>query len=140
MKPIQLQNNQLRQGDVLLRGVPALPAGCTKIEPENGTRFVLAHGEVTGHAHAIYEFTAEDKADQDASRAAEIGSAAVARISAMRIAQMWTCPQGECYLEVTRPTQMRHEEHSAPTIPVGVYHCPIQVQDTVGSGLRRVAD
>jgi hypothetical protein len=44
---------QYRQGDVLIERVPAKPQICRrKIARENG-RVVLAHGEVTGHAHAI---------------------------------------------------------------------------------------
>ena len=46
--------NQIRQGDVLITAIKAIPAGCKKISPVDG-RIVLAHGEVTGHAHAIYE-------------------------------------------------------------------------------------
>ena len=41
-----------RQGDVLVVSVESIPAGVEKIEREGG-RVVLAHGEVTGHAHAI---------------------------------------------------------------------------------------
>lgn len=65
MKTAQIQ---IRQGDVLLRPVKALPAGCTPIEPEGGRRFVLAHGEVTGHAHAIYEFTPDEQAEQELAK------------------------------------------------------------------------
>lgn len=135
MKP-----HQIRQGDVYLIPAKKLPTGCKPIEPEKGTRFVLAHGEVTGHAHAIYEFTEDQKAEQELARAAEIGTAAVERIRNLRTVQMWAAPDGEWYLEVKRPSQMRHEEHSAPTIPVGVYHCPIQVEAGPANMLRRVAD
>lgn len=134
MKP-----HQIRQGDVLLVPVKALPAGCKAMQPENGRRFVLAHGEVTGHAHAIYEFTADDRAEKELARAIEIGESAVARIMALRTVQMWECPQGEWYIEVRTPSTMRHEEHTAPKIPVGIYHCPIQVQET-SAMIQRVAD
>jgi hypothetical protein len=57
-----------RQGDVALVRVEALPTGAKEVEPEEEGRIVLAHGEVTGHAHAVAvaerpdvkEFTAED--------------------------------------------------------------------------------
>ena len=42
---------QLRQGDVLLVQVDAIPATARR-EPRRG-RIVLAEGEATGHAHAI---------------------------------------------------------------------------------------
>lgn len=42
---------QFRQGDVLIERIENLIPG-KPIEPENG-RVILAHGEVTGHAHEI---------------------------------------------------------------------------------------
>lgn len=131
---------QIRQGDVYLRPVSNLPKGCKPIDPENGTRFVLAHGEATGHAHAIYEFTSDTQAERQAARAGEMAEAALARIQALRTAQMWAALDGEWYLEIRLPSQMKHEEHDPPTIPVGVYHCPIQVEKGPDNVLRRVAD
>jgi hypothetical protein len=130
----------IRQGDVLLIPVKALPKGCTHIEPEGGRRFVLAHGEVTGHAHAIYEFTPDEQAEQELARAAEIGSAALERARSRRTAQMWASPDGEWYLEVRETSTMRHEEHSAPQIPPGIYHCPVQVEAGPDNMNRLVAD
>lgn len=135
----------IRQGDVLLVPVKALPKNCKAMQPENGRRFVLAHGEVTGHAHAIYEFTNDMAAEQAA--AAIQGAAASAeaqqsidRAMSRRTAQMWICPRGEWYLEVRKPSTMKHEEHTAPRIPAGFYHAPIQVQETIANMPRRVAD
>jgi hypothetical protein len=140
-KPIQI-----RQGDVYLIPVKALPAGCTPIQPEGGRRFVLAHGEVTGHAHAIYEFTSDVSAEAAAIDAIAAASASAAadlalkRAMALRTAQMWKSPDGEWYLEVRQKSTMRHEEHSAPTIPPGIYHAPIQVEANSDNMIRRVAD
>jgi hypothetical protein len=41
-----------RQGDVLIRRIPALPSGLTEVPLDEG-RVILAYGEVTGHAHAV---------------------------------------------------------------------------------------
>lgn len=41
-----------RQGDVLIRGIDKIPTNLTAVPRENG-RVILAHGEVTGHAHAV---------------------------------------------------------------------------------------
>lgn len=137
---------QIRQGDVYLIPVKSLPAGSTPIPPEGGRRFVLAHGEVTGHAHAIYEFTADADAEKLAAEAVAGASAsaaaeqAVRRAMELRTAQMWASSDGEWYLEIRRPSMMRHEEHSAPTIPPGIYHAPIQVEAGADNMLRRVAD
>lgn len=49
MKHKQLPN---RQGDILLIPIESVPEGATPVALENG-RYVLAHGEVTGHAHVI---------------------------------------------------------------------------------------
>ena len=131
---------QIRQGDVMLIPVAALPAGCKHIEPEGGRRFVLAHGEVTGHAHAIYEFTPDEQAEQQLAKAAEIAGAALERARTRRTAQMWASPDGEWYLEIRQPSTMRHEEHSAPAIPPGIYHAPVQVEAGPDNMARIVAD
>jgi hypothetical protein len=131
---------QIRQGDVYLYPVSELPSGCKPVAPEGGKRFVLAHGEVTGHAHAIYEFSDEMENEVALANAGEIADAVIARAMAKRNAQMWECPQGEWYLEIRKPSKMKHEEHTAPVVPIGIYHCPIQVESTASNMLRQVAD
>jgi hypothetical protein len=46
-------NNLIRQGDVFLSPVVAIPKSAKKTKRDDG-RVVLAYGEVTGHAHAIH--------------------------------------------------------------------------------------
>jgi hypothetical protein len=41
-----------RQGDLLTVAVRQLPKGCVAVPREHG-KIMLAHGEATGHAHAI---------------------------------------------------------------------------------------
>lgn len=120
----------LRQGDVLLKPASALPAGCVEVPLERG-RIVLAYGEVTGHAHAIADHRPAVRVDADA--AAEIAEAAIAR------ARLWRSPAGERFLEVVAPVSLGHEEHTAHTIPSGLYQLPSQVEYTPAE-LRRVAD
>ncbi|HZP23316.1 MAG TPA: hypothetical protein VFB04_07715 [Terriglobales bacterium] len=53
-----------RQGDVAIQRIGSFPEGIKKAGHENG-RVILAHGEVTGHAHSFsikeaQKFTAED--------------------------------------------------------------------------------
>lgn len=48
----QKKTTQFRQGDVLIERVTELPNNLAAREKENG-RVILAHGEVTGHAHEI---------------------------------------------------------------------------------------
>jgi hypothetical protein len=126
---LEIEMNLIRQGDVLLKPVKSLPKGCEPIAPE-GNRIVLAHGEVTGHAHAIY-----DHITINPGAAAEIVDAAIARANA----KLWRAPDGSRYLEVTEPVSLLHEEHTAHTLSAGIYHLPTQVEYTPAE-LRRVAD
>lgn len=120
----------IRQGDVALFPVSQLPAGCTEIPNDNG-RIVLAHGEVTGHAHAI-----ADHVTMDPAAAGEIMQAAIARAKA----RLWQSPSGDRYLEVREPVSLSHEEHSTHVIPPGIYEVPVQVEQSVANAPRRVAD
>lgn len=126
---------QLRQGDVQIQQVSKLPEGCTEIAPE-GKRIVLAHGEVTGHAHAIYDHVKPARREQPAA-ADEITQAAIAR--AQSKAKLWRAPSGDRFLEVTETVTLKHEEHTQHTIPPGIYKLPTQVEYTP-SELQRVAD
>lgn len=87
--------NLIRQGDVLVVPVSAVPANTEKVERENG-RLILAHGEATGHAHAIVE------------QSAELVTAAQAN---------------ELYLLVhgLTPVALVHDEHDTLTIAPGAY-------------------
>jgi hypothetical protein len=125
---------QLRQGDVLLQQVAALPANCTEIAAD-GDRIVLAYGEVTGHAHAIYDHVKQ--APIGSGAADEIAEAAIARAKSK--ARLFKTADGARYLQVTETVTLRHEEHTAHTLPPGIYQLPTQVEYTPAE-LRRVAD
>ena len=94
----------IRQGDVLLTLVDALPAGAVDATPPDG-RVVLAHGEVTGHAHAIYERGTQ------AAPTVRLWSAGVER-----------------FLQVLAPVALKHEEHTHALLPPGIYQLPAQVE------------
>jgi len=86
---------QYRQGDVLLVKVDSLPVKKNKIEREGG-RIILAHGEVTGHAHAISHSGA----------------------------QFWLSQvpgDRSSYLELSESTELQHEEHACITLEPGFY-------------------
>ncbi|MBK8772236.1 MAG: hypothetical protein IPM06_17685 [Rhizobiales bacterium] len=100
----------IRQGDVLLVKVAAMPADVTAISQDKG-RVILAHGEVTGHAHQIAEPTK---------------------------AKLWSAG-AERFLQVMEKTSLKHEEHSAAQLDVGIYHVAIQTQFTPQE-LRSVVD
>lgn len=124
---------QLRQGDVQIQQVAKLPEGCTEV-PSEGNRIVLAHGEVTGHAHAIYDHIVKPA---QPGAADEIAEAAIAR--AQTKARLLVAPNGERFLEVRETVTLRHEEHTQHTIPPGIYQLPQQMEYTPAE-LQRVAD
>lgn len=86
----------LRQGDVLLVAVPAIPQAARPV-PRVGGRIVLAYGEATGHAHTI--------------RAREATLLAVG---------------DERFLRVAAPVELGHEEHASIAVPPGTYRVVIQ--------------
>src|SRR4051812_31136873 len=111
---------QIRQGDVLLQPVSFLPEGCKEIAPAGGG-IVLAYGETTGHAHAIYDYID----DATLGAANKIASAAIFRAKSK--ARLLVAPNGEQYLEVIRTVTLKHEEHTRHMLPPGINHLPVQM-------------
>ncbi len=83
-----------RQGDVLIQKISELPEGLVPIEPE-ARGYILAHGEVTGHTHAV--------ADTSAARL------------------FWDAALTRMFLVVEQPTTVTHDEHSAIHLDPGYY-------------------
>lgn len=102
-----------RQGDVLIERIAALPAKLTAIPREKG-RVVLAHGEATGHAHAI--------ADKHCSLFASKAEAGVA------------------FLEVRKAVAaLAHDEHSTIELPPGNYRV-LRQREYSPQAIRTVQD
>lgn len=98
-----------RQGDVLLVPAKAIPAAA-KPQPH----LTLAYGEVTGHHH---RFAPSSNVTFFRPDDAGIGG----------------------WLEVREASQLVHEEHTALSIPPGLYRVAIQVEETPAA-TRVVAD
>jgi hypothetical protein len=92
--------NQGRQGDVLLTRVEALPGICAELPPQDD-RVVIAHGESTGHSHAM-------------------------PAAAVRLLDHY----GQIFIEVTgtEPQPLFHEEHETLLLEPGLYAIRIQRQ------------
>lgn len=104
-----MKRAQYRQGDVLLIPVESVPQDAIQESPD-GSRVVLAYGELTGHAHAMNPQVAV------------------------------TFQRGqERYLDVKDGAVLRHEEHSPLTLDQGVYRVVIQ-REYEPAGFRPVAD
>ena len=107
-----MKNKQYRQGDVLIERISMLPSSLTKIARENG-RVILAHGEVTGHAHAI----AEEQCDLFQSD--EPGVTFLAVRAAM--------------------AALQHDEHGTIALPAGQYRVTRQ-REYSPTAIRNVQD
>jgi hypothetical protein len=99
-----------RQGDVLVVPVKGIPARAKPVGRDRG-RIILAHGEATGHAHAIV------------SDEAELLAAGEGRYLRVRGAG----------------ATLSHEEHRAIPLPPGEYRVVIQ-REYRPEGERRVLD
>jgi hypothetical protein len=101
-----------RQGDVLVIEIDAIPSNATPVEREGG-RVILAHGELTGHAHAF---------------------------AAPNVKQLKT-PEGRFYFQIDggAPTPLQHEEHTAIPFAPRKYRNARQVE-YAPEALRNVAD
>lgn len=100
----------LRQGDVLLVLVASVPKSAKRQKTQG--QIILAHGEVTGHAHTV-----------DAGRATLSVDA----------------EGGVTYLTVTELTEVMHQEHAAIALPPGTYKV-VRQREYTPEAIRNVAD
>ena len=115
---------QVRQGDVLIERIDKLPE---KITPKNEEgRVILAHGEVTGHAHEI-ESPQLATHYEVAEAMHELGDLDDAG------------PMSRTALEVDADTNLIHQEHAMIPIQRGTYRVTRQREYTP-SEIRNVAD
>lgn len=102
-----------RQGDVLVVPVESIPKKLERIDREGG-RVVLAHGEVTGHAHAIRD-----------SRAALFRDP--------KLAAIFLTVGGGASVD------LEHDEHSTVALRPGNYRV-IRQREYSPEAIRNVAD
>lgn len=99
-----------RHGDVALTRINKVPKGAKQIH--SGDKYVVAEGEVTGHAH---------------------------RVAAPSIT-VWEFG-GERFMVVGDNAEITHEEHGRQTIAPGTYKIGIQREfDPFSDRIREVAD
>jgi hypothetical protein len=84
---------QYRQGDVLLLKLNVIPSDLGDPSRRENDRVILAHGEATGHAHAI----------------------------ASPFATLFETREGDRHLRVDAPCDLIHEEHAPVPIAPGTY-------------------
>lgn len=104
-----LELTMYRQGDVLIISTATPNDQGTKISRENG-KIVLAHGEVTGHSHAIAEPEA-----------------------------LFALFGNDRILISPVPVVIEHEEHAPISLPAGAFKIIIQ-REYAPDRIRSVAD
>ena len=102
-----------RQGDVLIVPVAQMPAE-VELLPGDGDRIVLAHGEVTGHAHAIRGECAALFRDP-------------------KLAAIFMLVPGD------KSVMLEHEEHAPIAVPPGAYRI-VRQREYSRDATRYVAD
>lgn len=98
MKNEEKKPLMLRQGDVLICAVDAIPTTATPVE-RTKRGVILAEGEVTGHAHRIPSRHANLYRTENDARYMRVGG--------------------------TAPVALNHEEHTTVNIPPGNYRVSI---------------
>jgi hypothetical protein len=102
----------IRHGDVLLVPRSSLPETAVLQGKANDGRTVLAEGEVTGHFHAFDKGMPVDLLIDGATK----------------------------WVRVTEPSALKHDEHKALQIPVGIYEIVTPVEYVPKELPRNVAD
>lgn len=97
-----------RQGDVLIREVESIPAGEVKARKDG----ILAHGEVTGHCHAIE--------DHQAAQLFDVGEGMFMQVSESGVSIV-------------------HQEHGPIVLPPGNYEV-VRQREYSPEEIRNVAD
>ncbi|OHD24148.1 MAG: hypothetical protein A2Y38_24060 [Spirochaetes bacterium GWB1_59_5] len=99
----------IRQGDVML--VPVERGGVKAKDAREAGRIVLAHGEVSGHAHVVESIDAD----------------------------FYETVEGERFLSAPQGGTLVHDEHATLTIPAGTYRV-VRQREYSPLEIRNVAD
>ena len=102
----------LQQGDVLINKISKVPKEAKRKEPrERDKAYILAEGEVTGHAHKIN-----------------------AAIDFLELAD-------RLFFKNDAPVIVEHEEHNAITVPAGIWEVTkVREYDHFKEEIREVRD
>lgn len=123
-----------RQGDVAILRVNALPGGKLTARSREQGRVVLAHGEVTGHAHAIAD---KMVIQYEATNPTEAANKLLADVGLTVELSEHNAPT---FLAVEEPATVEHEEHSPIALEPGSYVVLRQREWSDADEPRQVAD
>lgn len=112
-KNARVNPNQLQQGDVLILKVDDMPKGLKPVQA-SARGFVIAEGEVTGHAHTL---------------------------AADAVEAMFVDDAGVIYAQLKKQVDLVHEEHGPVTLDPGIYRFGgVQEFDHFKEEARQVVD
>mgnify|MGYP003149424723 CR=1 FL=1 len=115
-----------QQGDVILRKISKEAFELNKLNhrvTKHDDRALLAEGEATGHAHAVYMDDLLEGAEVTLCKQYESGR------------------QNEGIIVTGNPVEIRHEEHNTITLEPGYYlQRIVKEYDHISGITRRVAD
>lgn len=114
-----MQQQIVRQGDVLVKRTRKVPSTAAKAVMDNG-RTILAYGEVTGHCH-------------------EIVTPAMPGIDNVPGQQLFEEPDGTRLLVLKREGELRHDEHGTIALDKGTYEI-VRQREYSPEAIRNVAD
>ena len=120
MKPIHC--NHYRQGDLFIERIAGIPSTAQK--QRKSKHIILAHGEVTGHHHALETTEPAEWWDER-----EISTAN----------ERPTKLTGELFVSLPAGGVVTHPEHSAVKLPPGNYRI-IRQREYTPEAVRNVAD
>lgn len=121
-----------RQGDVYIKRINKLPKNLAEVPREHG-KVVLAHGEVTGHMHAIADKHVAHFRDEGLLKTFKNEDGTAPRLRAGGTEPF-------TYLVVKdAPAALKHDEHDTIMIPPGTYEIRRQREYTPAE-IRNVAD
>lgn len=152
-----------RQGDVIIERIDALPKNIKPVAREGG-RVILAHGEVTGHAHAIAERGTEKFTDESGREFFRIHGEQIQtrlkiqrawrnqvmvkhpKLGLLEFAKADVVIEGDHALINGEFGLLKHDEHNTHAIPAGLYRGgnaadgKVYQREYSPEEIRRVAD
>lgn len=144
---VMFKPEMARQGDVLLipitEEIKAHDIGKVAEEFNEDNRVVLAHGEVTGHAHALYDPTIQPVNNAPPERATLCHWAGQSAYKYLPIKRELFGEYDEdqvMLLRVPQRVNLLHEEHGGFSLAPGDYGVVIQQEYDWEGEWRRVAD
>ena len=106
--------DQKQQGDVLLQKITDLPLGLKPVS-RKARGYVLADGEVTGHAHVI-----------------DVAEGGI---------ELFEDGTGRLFMQTDHPVTVKHEEHGPIQLDAGIWQINrVREMDHVRQAERQVAD